>query len=153
MTELLLSSILHPQYLHNKYKDNLLQVYKEDYENKSNTYGYVISVHNISKILSSNINNNNEIIVESYCNCDVFKPVIGMEVECIISLIHVNGIFMGKHGVKMIVSSSDDYEYSENKFRCDDKDYVVGDSISVTIVDVRYDKFSYSCVGKLILRK
>ena len=102
--------------------------------------------------MSSHIDNETNIIVKSYCNCKVFKPVVGMEVECKIDIIHVHGIFLSNNGIKMIVPSSDNYRYEINKFIFGTREYIVGDKIRIKIMNVRYDKFTYSCVGKLILR-
>ena len=148
----LLTSILHPQYLNSNYKTKLLDVYKTDYENKSDEDGYIIKVNSIKRILSSDIDNNNQIIVKSYCNCDIFKPEVGSIIDCTINLIHINGIFLNKYGIKIIVPSSNDYQYSQSKIIYNNKHYIVGDTITIKIIDVRYDKFTYSCVGNLILK-
>ena len=97
------------------------------------------------------LNNNNDIIVESLCNCDIFKPEIDMKVECKIDMIHVNGIFVSKYKIKILIpESSNNYSYKQSHFIYNGKSYNVNDTITIRIVNIRYDKYTYSCIGKLI---
>lgn len=152
MVILSLSSVLHPKFLSKGFKDELLKIYKHEFTHTSNSYGYIINVHKILEIISSEINKDNQTVIQSKCDCEIFKPEVGMEISCLIDIIHINGIFLSKHGVKIIVPSSDSYIYEDNKFVYNNEEYLVGDSICIKIIDVRYDKFTYSCVGKLILK-
>ena len=153
MTNIVLSSVLKPEYLTKNYKNHLLLDYKQKYESTGNDLGYIVKVLNIKDVISSNINNNTEIIIESLCNCVIFKPEIGMKVKCIIDMIHVNGIFVSKYKIKILIpSSSNDYEYKHDSFIVENKEYRIGDEIDIEIVNIRYDKYIYSCIGKLILK-
>lgn len=153
MTNVVLSSILKPEYLTTNYKNHLLSDYKKKYESTGNELGYIVKVSSIKDIISSNISNNTEIIVESLCNCVIFKPEIGLIVRCTIDMIHVNGIFVSKYKIKILIpSSTNEYEYKHESFIVDDKEYRLGDDIDIEIVNIRYDKYIYSCIGKLILK-
>ena len=153
MTDVVLSSILKPEFLTSDYKDYLLSDYKRRYESTGNDLGYIIKVSSIKDIISSNINNNTEIIVESLCDCLIFKPEIGLKVRCAIDMIHVNGIFVSKYTIKILIpSSTNEYEYKHDSFIVGDKEYNIGDEIDIEIVNIRYDKYIYSCIGKLILK-
>ena len=153
MTDVVLSSILKPEYLTNNYKNYLLSDYKKKYESTGNEFGYIVKVSSIKDIISSNISNNTEIIVESLCNCVIFKPEIGLKVRCIIDMIHINGIFVSKYKIKILIpSSTNEYEYKHESFVVGDEEYRIGDEIDVEIVNIRYDKYIYSCIGKLILK-
>ena len=153
MTDIVLSSILKPEYLTTNYKNFLLSDYKKKYESTGNELGYIIKVLNIKDIISSNINNSTEIIIESLCNCEIFKPEIGLNVRCVIDMIHVNGIFVSKYKIKILIpSSTNEYEYKYESFVVGEKEYRIGDDIEIEIVNIRYDKYVYSCIGKLILK-
>ena len=153
MTDVVLSSILKPEYLTTNYKNFLLSDYKKKYESTGNELGYIIKVLNIKDIISSNINNSTEIIIESLCNCEIFKPEIGLNVRCVIDMIHVNGIFVSKYKIKILIpSSTNEYEYKYESFVVGGKEYRIGDDIEIEIVNIRYDKYVYSCIGKLILK-
>ncbi len=153
MTNVVLTSKLEPRYLTPNYKNHLLSIYKDKYVSTGTDIGYIVDVLSIKDIISTNLNNNNQIIVESLCDCDIFKPEIGMKISCVIDMIHVNGIFVSKYKIKILIPSSNNgYEYCNNTFKVDGEEYSVGDSIDVEIVNIRYDKFVYSCIGKLILK-
>tara|TARA_Y100000591_G_scaffold329343_2_gene357707 strand:+ start:358 stop:822 length:465 start_codon:yes stop_codon:yes gene_type:complete len=153
MSNLILTSILEPKFLTRDYKSNLLNIYRNQYESKGSKLGYIVKVLGIKDIISSNLNNNSEIIVESLCDCDIFKPILGMKVRCIIDMIHINGIFVSKYEIKILIPSSDDYEYHKDFFKTrDGSKYSIGDELDIEIVNIRYDKFIYSCIGKLILK-
>ena len=149
---LTLTSVLEPRFLHKKFKDDLIKVYRDKYENKSLSEGYIIKINKIEDIVTSVINSNNEIVVKSKCDCDIYNPVVGDDMECTIDLIHINGIFMSKYGIKIIVPSSDDYKYNPGYIEVGDKKFEVGDDITIHIINVRYDKFAYSCIGKILIK-
>lgn len=148
-----LKSILQPKYLNSEYKEKLLQAYKTDYEKSSNENGYIVKINNIIDIVSSCINNNNDIIIISNCDCTIFKPIPNMEVNCKIDLIHVNGLFMSKYDIKIMVPKTDDYIFNTDYILINNKKYIVGDLLDIIIIDVRYYKNIYSCIGKLILKE
>ena len=148
-----LKSILQPKYLNSEYKRKLLQSYKGDYEKSSNENGYIVKINNIIDIVSSHINNNNDIIIVSKCNCSIFKPIPNMEVNCKIDLIHVNGLFMSKYDIKIMVPKSDEYIFKSDHILINNKKYIVGNNLDIIIIDVRYYKNIYSCIGKLILKE
>ena len=76
-----------------------------------------------------------------------------MKVNCIIDMIHINGIFVSKHDIKILIpSSTNEYEYNNDSFKIGTTNYEVGDSINIEIINIRYDKYIYSCIGKLILK-
>jgi hypothetical protein len=153
MTHVVLSSILQPNCLTNFYKDHILDICKQKYESSSNELGYIIKVNYIKDIISSKLNNNSEIVIESLCDCNIFKPEVGIKVNCVIDMIHINGIFVRKYEIKILLpSSNNDYEYIGNSFKVGKKEYNIGDEIEIEIVNIRYDKFIYSCIGKLILK-
>jgi hypothetical protein len=148
-----LSSILQPKHLNKEYKTNLLINYKNDYENNSNDCGFIVKINNIENVITSFLNNSNEIIIKSKCDCIVFKPIVGMELDCKIDLIHINGLFLNKYGIKIMVPSSGDYIYKQDHIVLNNVKYKVNDNISISIVNVRFYKNIYSCIGKLILKK
>jgi DNA-directed RNA polymerase subunit E'/Rpb7 len=153
MTNIVLSSVLKPEHLTNNYKEHLLKGYRDKYESTGNDIGYIVNIFGIKDIISTNLNNNSEIIVESLCNCNIFKPEVGVIVKCVIDMIHINGIFVSIYKVKILIpSSSNEYEYFGNSFKIKNKTYNVGDELNIEIVNIRYDKYVYSCIGKLILK-
>jgi DNA-directed RNA polymerase subunit E'/Rpb7 len=153
MTNIVLSSVLEPHYLTHDYKNHLLSIYKNKYESTGNDIGYIVNILAIKDIISTNLNNDSQIIVESLCNCNIFKPDIGMKVDCVIDMIHINGIFVSKYTIKILIpSSNNNYEYCNNSFKMGGKEFKVGDTIQIEIVNIRYDKYIYSCIGKLILK-
>jgi len=153
MSTIVLSSIFKPEYLTRDYKSNLLKLYKEQYESTGIDIGYIVKILKIIDIISTNLDNNSQIVVESLCSCQIFKPEIGMKVTCTINMIHVNGIFVNKYDIKILVpSSNNDYEYNNDSFKFNNKKYKVGDNLDIEIINIRYDKSVYSCIGKLILK-
>tara|TARA_E500000331_G_C16871504_1_gene546403 strand:+ start:50 stop:283 length:234 start_codon:yes stop_codon:yes gene_type:complete len=76
-----------------------------------------------------------------------------MEVNCKIDLIHVNGLFMSKYDIKIMVPKTDDYIFKSDHIMINNKKYIVGDLLDILIIDVRYYKNIYSCIGKLILKE
>lgn len=153
MTNVVLSTVLKPAYLTTNYKKDLLLDYKKKYESTGTKLGYIVTVSSIKDIISSNISNNTEIVVESLCDCVIFKPNIGLTVTCTIDMIHINGIFVSKYKIKILIpSSTNEYEYRHDSFVVDGEEYKIGDKIDIEIVNIRYDKFIYSCIGKLILK-
>lgn len=153
MTNVVLSTILKPEYLTSSYRNHILSEYKTKYESSANELGYIINVSKIKDIISSNLNNQSEIVVESLCECEMFKPEIDATITCVIDMIHVNGIFVSKYDIKILIpSNSNDYVYNVNVFSVNGKEYKIGDDIDIIIVNIRYDKNVYSCIGKLILK-
>ena len=153
MTNVVLSCVLKPEFLLPSYKEHILSEYRKKYESSANELGYIIKVNSIKDIISSNLNNNSNIIVESLCDCDIFKPDVGIKVRGVIDMIHINGIFVRKYEIKILIpSSGNDYTYCDNTFKYGGKEYKKGDEIDVEIINIRYDKFIYSCIGKLILK-
>ena len=153
MSNIVLSSIFKPEYLTKDYKTNLLKLYKKQYESTGIDVGYIVEILKIIDIISTNLDNNSQIVVESLCYCNMFKPEIGMKVTCTINMIHVNGIFVTKYDIKILVqSSNNDYEYNNDSFKFNNERYKVGDSLDIEIINIRYDKCVYSCIGKLILK-
>ena len=150
MVLITLKSVFPPNLLEKGYKKNLINLYKEEFNNKSNKNGYIIDVNNIKEIISTFIDTNNNIMVNSLCDCEIFKPVIGAQLECQIDMIHINGIFVSKYDIKILIMSNESYTYNNNKFTYKDKVYVKGDSILVEITNVRFEKYVYTCIGKLV---
>jgi DNA-directed RNA polymerase subunit E'/Rpb7 len=131
----------------------LLDIYRTKYESTGNDLGYIVKIHKINDIISTNLNNNSEIIVESLCNCNIFKPEVGLKINCVIDMIHINGIFVSIYKIKILIpSTTNQYEYLGNSFKINNIQYNIGDYIDIEIVNIRYDKYVYSCIGKLILK-
>ena len=148
--KLVLNVIFDPQYLTDGYKKVLLDVYKKKFEKKCTNDGYIVNINRIHKINSTLLTNNNQIDMISVCECDIIKPEIDMEVECVIDMIHVNGIFVNMCGIKMLIPNSDEYEYYNEYFVYKNNKYIIGDNIKVKIINVRYDRYMYTCIGNLI---
>ena len=45
-------------------------------------------VNKILEIISSEINKDNQTVIQSKCDCEIFKPVVGIEISCVIDIIH-----------------------------------------------------------------
>ena len=139
-----------PRLLKKGYKQELLNLYRNKYNTKSIKNGYIININNIVDIISTILDNNNNIIVKSLCDCNIFTPTIGLQTMCNIDMIHINGIFVSKYNIKILIVSDESYTYNNNTFIYKDTIYSKNDQINVELTNIRFEKNIYTCIGKLV---
>jgi hypothetical protein len=143
--------IVYPPHLLIKgYQQELLHLYRKNYNTKSIKYGYIINIEEVKEIITTILDKNNNIIINSLCDCNIFKPEISLQLECMIDMIHINGIFVSKYNIKILILSNDSYTYNNNTFTYKDQVYNKGDNILVEITNVRFEKNIYTCIGTLV---
>ena len=150
MDNLVLNTVYPPHLLDKDYKTKVLSLYKDKYERNSITGSYIITVDNIVEIISTMLDKANNIIIRSLCNCNIFKPIIGNQLVCKIDMIHINGIFVSKYDIRILIPSSDSYTYNNNTFTYKDKLYNKGDEICIELINIRFEKYIYTCIAKLV---
>lgn len=118
----------------------------------SEKHGYIIDIENIISFTSaiSRINGHN--IVDVLFNALTIKPTIGKEFECIVNMIFPQGIFAEYMNIQIVIPASEltEFVYDNQTFFKSDKVIKIGDKIKIRIVNTRYKKHKFSCIGSLI---
>lgn len=128
-----------------------LSLFKEKYNSTCNKkYGYILDILKINKVLNSTISiyNGNCILT---CEIQIVNllPIIHNSIEGIIQKIYKEGIFLlCENCMKIFIPTENlkDNHYSGNL-----KDFKpkINEQIIVKIIDIRFSKGKYDCIGKI----
>lgn len=117
-------------------------------------FGYIISVESELKIIDNIISSaNSGIIFTVEFDILTVKPEEGMVFEGVISKIFLCGIFVTVEKMDILVPETKmkGYKYNASKsiFKKDSSVLNCGDTVSVIIEDVRYQKHKFDCIASL----
>lgn len=149
-----------PEQMDHYYQDHIMKVIREKYQNKCLIdYGYILSIDKIHKILSDDIGTiipSAHVLVE--IQCMVFLPKIGMMFHVDIDIIFAHGIFIHRDKIRILIpmvnledSWSIQKDFTTNRLvhKSDGRVLKKGNHILIRLVDVRFEKDGYSCIGEL----
>lgn len=147
---LVLDCDINPNQLNSNYKDIIYDILKNMYEKKSIKSGYIISINKIKDFIHNNINNG-VVSLKLLCECDVYKPIIDDTVNCKVEMIHINGIFVTKYNIKILIPNTlNIFEIRNNKCIYNEKEINIGDNIDITIKQIRFDNLNFTCIGDIV---
>ena len=147
---LVLDCVIEPYELNSDYKILFYNKLKKKYENKSLNSGYIISVNKIKEYIHNKIVDG-VVVVKMLCECDVYKPKIDDIITCNVNMIHLNGIFVNKYNIKILVPNTlDIFDIRDNKCVYKDKTINIGDDIDVIIKQIRFENFNFTCIANII---
>lgn len=150
-SKIVLKSILEPRFLDKNYKQHILKNLRETHNNSAISTGYIIEVRDILDIIHNFININNLLEIKLLCLVDLLKLQVNSVIkDCEIVMIHNNGIFVNKYKIKILIPNNklNSFEYQNNTCHYKDQLLTCGDIIDVIIVDIRFEKNEYTCIGK-----
>ena len=143
-------------YLDSNIKEHILNKVKKTMEGKCTfDNGYIINVNKLLKIGDNTIGCANSLVIFNITyEAEVLKPEKGQILHGKVCMVFQHGIFVDVYGkMKVLVpaTSMDQYEYQqpENIFTWGKKKIENGVDISVDIVDTKYEKKQFSCIGRL----
>jgi DNA-directed RNA polymerase II subunit RPB7 len=143
-------------YLDKDIKDHILVKLKKNMEGRCTfDNGYIITVNKIINVGSNTIGSANSLIIfDITYEANTLRPEKGVVLTGKVCMVFKHGIFVDIFGkMKVLVPSNfiEGYEYQQdsNSFTCL-KSIIKNDvEVSVDIVDMKYDKKQFSCIGKL----
>jgi len=147
---LVLDCSLNPSDLNSNYQNVILKMLKELYENKSVHSGYIINVNKIKEYIHNSIVDGIT-KVKTLCECDVYKPVVDDIITCKVNMIHINGIFVNKYDIKILIPNTlNIFDIQDNKCIYKGKIININDDINVVIKQIRFENFNYTCIGNIV---
>lgn len=123
--------------------DDLLLKYKNAYENTcSKTYGFILEIYDIEKVLSNKLSiYNGNIIVTCRLNIRSLFPKVGMKITGILMQNFPEGmILLVQNCMKTFIPYTRSGESEGRK---------VGDEVEFRITQIRFQKGKYDCIGQL----
>lgn len=151
---------LSPQYLDKNYKSHLLRFIKEKYENKSfKEYGYILEVVELKNILKEEIMS---MIPNVFFMIDivirVYKPMVGDKLDVVIDKMFPHGIFMMEDKIRILIPINlcpgfqieKDFSSFYLAELSTKKIYRKGEHLKVELVEVRFEKDGFSCIGSIV---
>lgn len=146
---LVLQCLLEPIHLNSSCKKTIFNLLKEKYEGNSVNAGYIIKVLSIKEFIHNTISNGN-VNIKMLCDCDVFKPIVDNVISCKVDMIHLNGIFVSIHNIKILIPNKNNmFDIRDNVCMYKDKSINIGDYIDIIIKHIRFDNNSYTCIGEI----
>jgi DNA-directed RNA polymerase subunit E'/Rpb7 len=144
-------------YLDNNIKTHIFEKLKKTMEGMCTfDNGYIISVTKLIKIGNNKIGCANSLIIfDVTYEAEVLRPKKGDVLSGKVCMVFQHGIFIDVYGkmkvlVPATIMSEYTYQSSDNSFVCGERDIIKNEiCISVKIVDIKYDKKQFSCIGKL----
>ena len=119
----------------------------------SEEYGYIIEINKIISWKDMLSRNNGSNIVVIKLEAQTFLPKIGLVVNGIINMIFPQCIFAEYLDIKFVIPANNielkDFIYENQMFKNNDHIIQIGDIIKIEIVNIRYTKKQFSCIGKL----
>ena len=87
---------------------------------------------------------------------DAIKPVLMKSYDSVITLVFDKGVLAQAYNkFKILIPYSSlieqgfEYDVENNSYKKPPKEYKIGDSIYPNIINIRYDKNGFSCIGSL----
>lgn len=147
--------VLTPSELGGDVHDVILQKICNTYENSiTKDEGYIFQINRDMKILSNHISPGTgyEIIFKVKFAANVLKPEVGSVVDGRVIIVDERGIFISvKDRMNVLIPCSrlTDFSFDKksNEFK-GPRQIKTGDTVSATIVAIRYDK-KFNCIGEL----
>lgn len=150
---------LKPEFMDYQYKQHLIEFIRQQYEKKSfKDYGYIMEILGIVRILRQEIMS---IIPNNYFVLEVrvrsFYPKIGQSFFMKIDRIFPHGIFFMEDMIRILVPLSlneqiviqKDFSSWYVQDKKSGKIYRKNDLFFLELMDVRFEKDGFSCIGKL----
>lgn len=158
ITEITQKVSINSKYLDSNISHHLLKKIKKNMEGKCYLdYGYIIKVKNIIDIGSNIIAPATLMAVYTVkYEADVIKPVKGLILSGKICMIFKQGIFVNildKMKVLIPENNIKGYKFNDDIFVSEDKDkddLVINTKVEIEITMVKYEKKSFSCIGKIL---
>jgi DNA-directed RNA polymerase subunit E'/Rpb7 len=147
---------LEPELLDKNYEDSLYDKIKNLHKEEcSKEHGYFLEIKRIVNIVDNNISSSSEIVFIVEFEAETLLPEKGKEFEGVICMIFNGGVFViVKNKLKVLIPVSELINYSynttDNTFYFKDKILKKGDTIDISILDMKYSKKQFSCFGKII---
>ena len=158
ITEITQKVSIHSKYLDSNISHHLLKKIKENMEGKCYLdYGYIIKVKDIIEIGSNMIAPATLMAVYTVkYEADVIKPIKGLILSGEICMMFKQGIFVNildKMKVLIPENNIEGYKFDDDIFVSEDKDkddLVINTKVEIEITMVKYEKKSFSCIGKIL---
>ena len=136
----------------NKNLENLItDVIKK--KNCSQKYGYIIKINKIISWQDMLSRNNGSNIVIIKLEAQTFLPKVGLVIDGIVNMIFPQCIFAKYLDIKFVIPANNielkDFTYENQIFKNNNYIIQIGDIIKIEIVNIRYTKKQFSCIGKL----
>ena len=136
--------------LNTDYKNTLYNTLKHKYENKCINSNYIIEVKSIKDFIHNEIKDG-DVFVKLLCECDVYKPTVNDVIRCKVNMIHVNGIFVNKYNIKILIPNIlNIFDINNNICKYEDKIINIDDEINVVIKQIRFENFNFTCIGNIV---
>ena len=151
---------LSPDLMGRKYKDNIMKILKEKYEkNCIPEWGYILKINKLVRMISDEIGNITpavKILIE--VNMTIIMPQIGMEFTMGIDIIFTHGIFIHRDKVRILIpiASMEGWtmikDFTSQRLVNSQTNAVLktNDKINIKLVNVRFEKDGYSCIGEIL---
>tara|TARA_Y100000389_G_C17397240_1_gene483270 strand:- start:520 stop:1014 length:495 start_codon:yes stop_codon:yes gene_type:complete len=158
ITEITQKVSINSKYLDSNISHHLLKKIEENMEGKCYLdYGYIIKVKNIIDIGSNIISPSTLMAVYTVkYEADVIKPVKGLILSGKICMLFKQGIFVNildKMKVLIPENNIEGYKFNDDIFVSEDEDkddLVINTNVEIEITMVKYEKKSFSCIGKFL---
>ena len=147
---------LEPELLDKNYKESLFDKIKNlNKDECSKEHGYFLEIKRIVNIVDNNISSISEIVFIVEFETETLLPEKGKKFEGVICMIFNGGVFViVKNKLKVLIPVSEltnyTYNVADNTFYFKDKILKKGDTIDISILDMKYSKKQFSCFGKII---
>lgn len=159
MTTLTVKLELLPKFMDENYESHLLDAARKVYLNScTKENGYITSVKSLTKIVGSYISNVNSLpVFEVQLEIESVLPKIGDTFTSKVCMIFQHGLLVEVEPVQKILIPTPSLNAKGFEYSHDDKTFVSesesisnGAEISVEIVNVRYNRGNFSCIGKMV---
>lgn len=151
---------LTPEFFDANYKTHLLRAIRERYENKSfKEFGYILEILGIHKIINEEIMSmvpNVFFMVE--VDARLYRPQVGDHLDVKIDKIFHHGIFIMEDKVRILIPIALCAKHEVQKdfssfFLLNtetQKTFRKDDSLTVELVEVRFEKDGFSCIASIV---
>lgn len=150
---------LAPQYADAQYKDHLFSFIQKKYEKKTlREYGFIYKIICIQKILHHEIMSiypNIFFILE--IRVLLYYPKIGDRLELPIHKVFEHGIYFIEDKIRIIaptifcVPCKVEKDFTSYYIQCGTKIFKRGDTISIELIEIRFEKDGFSCLARLAI--
>lgn len=158
-TNLILSTFIEAEKMNNKIKETLFQSIQKKYENTcSENNGYIINIVKLNNIIDSKLSEDVQLHFTCNCNVNILKPSVKDQIKFKVTMMFIHGIFCQLNNLKVLIPHDQLKKFtfdSKNKiYISEDKktEIKINDEIIVEIIDIRYKKKNFNCIGKIIFK-
>ena len=152
---------MHPEFLDENLSSHIKEKLKENYEGEcSKRDGFICKILGIFSYRNNHIINNPLIEFNISFKAMVLKPEPGKVLSVKVNMVFHHGIFAELNSLKILIPTSRLKKYkfknviesSESYFYYKKNEISVGSNIKAKIVEVRYERGKYSCIGDLYVK-